>query len=251
MTPPVITRIAAWSGPRNISTALMRAFGNRTDTFVSDEPFYAPYLLQTGYDHPGRGEILRHHETDWRQVVRWLTGAVPQGKPLWYQKLMTHHMLPQIARDWFLGPEFGHLFLIRDPREMLLSLAKVLPQVSLEQTGLPQQVAIFDLVLRHREEPPLVVDARDVLQRPSDTLEAICGALRIPFEPMMLAWPPGRRPTDGVWAPHWYGQVEQSTSFARYQPKDEPLPDRLRPLLTACQPLYDQLAEHRLARPSR
>ena len=145
-------RIAMWSGPRNISTALLRSWGNRPDTAVCDEPLYAHYLQQTGLDHPGAAEVIAHHEPDWRKAVAGLVGAVPGGKPIFYQKHMAHHLLPQVGRDW-LG-RLTHAFLIRDPRAMLPSLDKVFPNPGLADTGLPQQREIFALVPRSRPTCP-------------------------------------------------------------------------------------------------
>src|SRR5262245_8418502 len=161
-------RIAMWSGPRNISTALMRSFGNRPDTYVSDEPFYAHYLADTGKDHPGREEVIAHHESDWREVARALTGPIPEGKAVWYQKHMSHHLLSHMERDWMLG--LPHAFLIRSPREMLASLAQVLDEPVLTDTGLPQQVALYDWVEARTGNHPPVIDAREVLEDPARML---------------------------------------------------------------------------------
>ncbi len=198
-------RIAMWSGPRNISTALMRSWENRADCFVTDEPLYAHYLAATGARHPGREETLANHESDWRKVVRWLTGPVPQGKPIWYQKQMAHHLLPEIGRHW-LG-EWTHAFLIRDPRQMLLSLREFLPRIEPADTGLPQQVELFESVCRATGEPPVVIDARDVLENPPTLLRLLCRRLGVGFDPAMLEWPAGSRETDGAWAPYWYAKV--------------------------------------------
>jgi hypothetical protein len=237
-------RIAMWSGPRNISTALLRSWGNRPDTFVCDEPLYAHYLAATGIDHPGRDEVIAHHEPDWRKAVAALVGPVPEGKPIFYQKHMSHHLLPTVGRDW-LG-SLTHAFLIRDPREMLLSLAKVLPDPGPEATGLPQQVELYRLVCDQGAAAPPVVDARDILEDPRGMLARLCDALGVPFRSEMLSWPPGRRATDGVWARYWYENVEQSTSFQPYAPRAEPLPERLRPVLDACEPYYRMLHDRRL-----
>ena len=235
--------IAMWSGPRNISTALMRSWGSRSDTRVVDEPFYAHYLLSTGYEHPGADEIIRSYPTDWRAVVDQLLGEEPDFAIV-YHKHMTHHMLPHIERTWLGNLSNG--FLIREPRRMLLSLMRVIPKPRLEQTGLPQQVELFESVRELTGTIPPVIDARDVLLQPGLMLRRLCSALDVPFYGCMLRWPAGVRDTDGVWAKHWYGAVERSTGFAPYQDDDTPLPDQLRGLLEACQPLYDQLAQHRL-----
>ncbi len=235
--------IAMWSGPRNISTALMRSWGSRSDTLVVDEPFYAHYLLETGYPHPGADEIIGSYATDWRTVIDQLLSE-RQDYAIVYHKHMTHHMLPHIDRSW-LG-EVANGFLIREPRRMLLSLMKVIPQPRLEQTGLPQQVELFEAVCQLTGKAPPVIDARDVLLQPAKLLRRLCCALDVPFDSSMLGWSAGKRATDGVWAKHWYGAVEHSTGFAPYQADDSPLPDQLRGLLAACQPLYDRLAQHRI-----
>jgi len=242
MTEPL--RIAMWSGPRNISTALMRSWGNRPDTFVCDEPLYAHYLKVTGADHPGADEVIAHQEPDWREAVAALVGDVPEGKPIYYQKHMAHHLLPDIGRDWL--DHLTHTFLIRDPREMLLSLSKILSNPGADATGLPQQVEIFDWALVKTGATPPVVDARDILENPRGMLGALCKALGVDFREEMLSWPPGRRVTDGVWAKYWYESVEKSTSFQPYRPREEPLPPELNPVLAECQAYYDKLYSQRL-----
>lgn len=236
-------RIAMWSGPRNISTALMRSWGSRADTAVVDEPFYAHYLHVTGRGHPGREAILRSQPTDWRPVAEVLTGPVPGGKPIYYQKHMAHHLLPGMDGSW-LGA-FRHAFLLRDAGEMLASLIKVIPDPSPEDTGLPQQSALFERLVEAGETPP-VIDARDVLNDPRGLLRALCAALGVAFDPAMLAWAPGPRPTDGVWAEHWYASVEASTGFRPYAPKPTHVPSRLRPMLADCEAYYAALYPHRL-----
>ena len=233
-----------WSGPRNISTALMRSWGNRADTAVIDEPLYAYYLKTTGLDHPGAGEVIAAHEADWRRVVADLTGPIPDGRLIYYQKQMAHHLLPEVGRDWLAG--LSHAFLIREPREMLTSLMKVLPDPRLEDTGLPQQVEIFERVRERTGKVPPVVDSRDVLDRPADLLPALCDAIGVRFDEAMLNWPPGPRATDGAWAKYWYESVNQSTNFQPFRPKSDEVPDRLVAVLERCTPLYQKLAEHRL-----
>ncbi len=237
-------RIAMWSGPRNISTALMRSWGNRPDTFVCDEPFYAHYLVQTKSAHPGADEVIRHQENDWRKVADWLTGPIPEGKTIFYQKHMAHHLLPNMERNWL--DRVTNCFLIREPREMLTSLLHFLPQPTLADTGLPQQVEIFRQVRERTGHTPPVVDARDVLDNPRRTLELLCDALNVPFTKAMLSWPPGRRATDGVWAKYWYAAVEKTTSFQPYTPKPEAVPESLRGLHEQCEELYQQLYPQRL-----
>jgi hypothetical protein len=237
-----------WSGPRNISTAFMRAWGNRDDTIVVDEPFYAHYLAATGADHPGRDEVLAHHERDWRRVVDALAAPVPAGVRIQYQKQMTHHLLPQMGRAWL--DRMTHAFLIRDPRPMLVSLGEKLGEFDLPATGLPQQVEIFEHVLARTGRIPPVLDSADLLAAPEPMLRKLCAALGVAFSDRMLWWPPGRRATDGVWAEHWYQRVENSTGF---EPAEvaEPAPQRALPpalarLEAQCRPLYERLRAHRL-----
>ncbi len=231
-----------WSGPRTLSTALMRSFGNRPDTVVVDEPLYGYYLAETGIDHPGREEILASMPTAWPEVIKQLTsGALPAGKTVFYQKHMTHHLLPEVDRAALAG--LRHAFLIRDPRRLLASYAKVRDTPTLADLGLEQQVEIF------RRFGGPVIDAADVAARPRPVLEALCAALGIPFDPAMLSWPPGPRPTDGVWAKHWYASVWDSTGFTVRNPASDPapeLPADLEPLAARCQPYFDELAAHRL-----
>jgi hypothetical protein len=233
-----------WSGPRNISTALMRSWGSREETIVVDEPLYAHYLKETGRAHPGRDEVIAHHETDWQAVVDRITGPIPNGASIYYQKHMAHHLLPDMDRDWVR--KLRNAFLIRDPREMLTSLIEFLPNPTLSDTGLPQQWALFQHLHQKRDAAPPVIDARDVLEAPRPMLEALCDALDVPFRDSMLSWSPGPRETDGIWAKHWYNSVYDSTGFQPYEPKAEPVPDRLSTLLDECQALYDNLYTHRL-----
>jgi len=234
-----------WSGPRNISTTLMRSFEHREDTFVSDEPFYAYYLKQTGVDHPGRDEIIAAQETDWRKVAAYLTGPAPRDKSVWYQKHMTHHFLPEINEAWM--KRVVNCFLIRDPYEVLLSYKNVIQgEITALDIGFPQQIGIFEYVWRITKTKPLVIDARDVQENPRGLLTALCAATGIPFTERMLSWPPGRRDTDGVWAKYWYDNVERSTGFLPYKPKTEPLPEALKPVLEECRPIYEEMSRHRL-----
>ena len=237
-------RLAMWSGPRTISTAMMRAWENRSDTIVCDEPFYAHYLLVTGIDHPGRDAIIAAHETNWRNVVSTLTGPLPRGKSIFYQKHMAHHLLPEIDRSWLY--EVTNCFLLRDPREMLASLTKVTPNPTLADTGLPQQSEIFQRVREASGATPPVVDSRDVLLDPRAMLAALCQAVAAPFDDAMLHWRPGTRDTDGAWARFWYDSVIRSTGFEPYAPRSERLPQRYHKLLDQCQPYYDRLHACRL-----
>jgi hypothetical protein len=244
-----VLRLAMWSGPRNISTAFMRSWGNRGDTLVVDEPFYAHYLQVTGLDHPGREEIIARHETDWRQVAAALVAPVPAGIRILYQKQMAHHLLPHMGRDWLAS--LTHAFLIRDPRPMLSSLGEKLASFDLLATGLPQQVEIFEYVLARTGHAPPVLDAADLLAAPEPMLRRLCAALGVPYTERMLWWPPGRRDTDGVWARHWYERVERSSGFetdpaGSESGADAALPPVLAAIEAQCRPLYERLRQHRL-----
>lgn len=228
-----------WSGPRNVSTALMRAWGSRRDCSVVDEPFYAYYLQRTGLDHPGRADVLTAQPTDWRVVSDQLThGPPPAGMSVLYSKQMTHHLLPEVDRSALDGLRHG--FLVRDPAEMVLSYARVRGEPTLDDLGLPQQVELYE-----RFGGP-VLDARDLLERPAKMLQGLCAGLGVAFDPAMLSWAAGPRDTDGVWGPHWYAGVWRSTGFTAYRPPKDTLPDRLRPLLERCQPYYDAMVAHRM-----
>jgi hypothetical protein len=240
-------RIAMWSGPRNISTAMMRSFENRPDGAVIDEPFYACYLAATGIDHPMRDESLASQPTDWREVVRTILGPVPEGRPIWYQKHMTHHMCAGFGRDWIA--QMRNAFLIRAPEDVLASYTQKRQDVALEDIGFVQQREIFEREADRLGHAPPVIDGADVLADPHGALSALCTALHIPFSETMLSWPPGRRDTDGVWAPVWYGVVERSTGFATPKPSTpfESLRDDLKPIAAAARPHYERLRQFRLA----
>jgi len=237
-------RIAMWSGPRNISTAMMRSFENRPDTSVIDEPFYACYLALTGADHPMRAEVLASQPTTSGPVVAALLGPVPDGRPVFYQKHMTHHMVPALGRAWIAG--LTNAFLIRAPEDVLLSYAQVRGTPTPDEIGVPQQRALFEREADRLGRAPPVIDGGDVLVDPARVLGLLCHAVGIAFLPQMLAWPAGSRPTDGVWAPAWYGTVEKSTGFSAPRTDRVTLPDGLRRVADAVRGDYERLAAFRL-----
>jgi hypothetical protein len=242
-------RIAMWSGPRNVSTAMMRAFENRTDTCVIDEPFYAAYLEATGIDHPLRAETLATYPTDWREVVKIVLG--PSPRPIFYQKHMTHHMTPEFGLEW--TSSCRNAFLIRAPGDVLASYVEKRENVALADIGFVQQRALFEREADRLGRAPPVVDGADVLADPHGTLSALCAALDISFSERMLSWPAGKRATDGVWAPAWYNAVEKSTGFAappssRNRP---PLRDDLKEMAKAARPHYERLAAFKLGSTQR
>ncbi|HEV2390880.1 MAG TPA: HAD family hydrolase [Verrucomicrobiae bacterium] len=238
--PPIGLRLAVWSGPRNVSTAFMRSWGNRDDTYVCDEPLYAHYLLKTGRPHPMAAEVIASQENDWRKVTAWLTGPIPEGKSVFFQKHMAHHLLPEIGRDWLL--RLTHLFLIRHPREVVPSLDEKFHQARLPDTGYPQQVEIFNLIREQTGAACPVVDAADLLREPRQVLIRLCEIFGASFQESMLHWAPGLRPTDGVWARHWYNAVETTTGFRPYTSRPKPLPERLLGLYEQCLPYYQSLS---------
>lgn len=236
-------RIAMWSGPRNISTAMMRAWENRPDCAVSDEPLYAAYLAATGLDHPGRDEVIADGESDWRRVADTLTGPVPGGAPLWYQKHMSHHLLPDMERGWIR--QLRNVFLIRDPDEVVASYIRSRAEIAPEDIGLLQQAELYD-ELADAGAPPPVIDAGDFLRDPEAHLRALCERLGIGFSPRMLSWPPGRRDSDGIWAPYWYDAVWKSTGFQLPQVREIHLQGRPREVADACRPAFERLHAARL-----
>lgn len=233
-----------WSGPRNISTAMMRSWENRPDTIVVDEPFYSYYLSTTGIVHPMNDEVIASQPTDWREVVDQLMAPVPEKTSILYMKLMTHHFLESMERDWL--SHLSHVFLIRNPRDMVVSLDEKTPKPKLLDTGFPQQLQIYNWLKQNTDQICPVIDSKDLLMNPEAMLKKLCDLLQIEFDARMLEWPEGRRDSDGVWAPHWYGNVEKSTHFAPYKPKTGEVRPDLVELLDECLPFYDELWKQRL-----
>ena len=232
---------------------MMRSFENRPDTIVCDEPLYAHYLNETGLEHPDRAEIIAHHETQPATLIDWLAhqqlqsadDLPQQHQPtIFYQKHMAHHLLPTVDGKWV--ERLTNCFLIRQPREMLTSLLNVIPQPTLSDTGLPQQLELFNRIVTCDGSQPPVLDSRDVLENPEAMLRALCAHIDIPFTDRMLRWAPGRRESDGIWAEHWYASVERSTGFQPYRPKDDEVPPSFQSLLDDCNAIYEELATHRL-----
>jgi len=232
-------RVAMWSGPRNVSTAILRAFAQRSDTEVVDEPLYGHYLTVSGADHPGRDEVLATQDCDGSRVIeRVILGS--GTRPVRFFKMMAHH-LRGLPRD-FLG-RLANLILTRDPAEVLPTLAVQLGSPRLEDTGYLEQVEILRRELAAGRQP-LVLDARRLLVDPEKVLTAVCGTLGLPWEPAMLSWPVGPKPYEGIWAPHWYHNLHRSSGFAPYRSKTEPFPAALEPLLAQCRPCYEELIRH-------
>ncbi len=237
-------RIAMWSGPRNISTAMMRSFGSRADCFVSDEPFYGAYLKQTGFDHPMKDEVIADMDCDWQSVAAALRGDPPDGEALWYQKHMPSEMVGPVGIEDF--PDHRHGFLIRHPARVIASYAKKMEAVSFGDTGLERQLRYFHHEADRLGHPPPVFDSADILADPEAMLNRMCAALGIDWDPAMLRWEPGRRATDGVWAAHWYNRVEESTGFEGSEGDPPAVPDAYRSLYDQCLPIYEELAGYRM-----
>lgn len=236
--------LAMWSGPRNISTAMMRAWENRSDTVVWDEPLYAYYLRASGQQHPMRAEVIAAGDPDWRSVAARCVAPCAPDVRVHYQKHMTHHVLPEIASGWLDGLE--HCFLIRDPARVVQSYLLKRETVSLADIGVEQQWRLFDEVCQRRGEPPLVIDSADFLQNPEYFLKKICLHIGVEFEPSMLAWPAGARASDGVWAPHWYHAVHASTGFQKPAAVRAEIPLE-HPVVEAADHYYRRLSAYRFA----
>jgi hypothetical protein len=233
-------RIAMWSGPRNLSTAMMRAFSSRPDCAVSDEPFYAAYLAAAGIVHPMNDEVLASQPQDPHRVAADMLGPVPGGKPVWYQKHMAHHMVDGFPLDWMDG--VTNVFLLRRPERVLASYAQKREDVSLRDIGFAEQAALFDRVADRLGKAPPVVDSEDVRRDPRGTLSALCAAIDLPFDEAMLAWPKGQHKYDGVWAPHWYGAIFDSTGFTPPDEKVVELPGHLQRIADEAQVFYERMA---------
>lgn len=230
-------RINLWSGPRNVSTALMYAFAQRRDTRVLDEPLYGHYLRVSRAPHPGLDEVIAAMQSDGERVIRD-TILGPCDRPVLFMKQMAHHLV-EISRDFFKTTT--NVLLIRDPEQMLPSLAQNLANPILRDTSLGIQTELYQQLRALGQDPP-VLDAKQLLLNPEHVLSQLCDRLGIPFEAAMLSWPPGARPYDGIWAKYWYQNVHRSTGFEPYREKQEPFPPRLLPLLEECRPHYAMLA---------
>lgn len=233
-----------WSGPRNLSTAMMYAFAARGDCSVWDEPFYAAYLAATGANHPMRDEILATHATDPFDIAADCRGPGPGDHPIFYQKQMCHHMIPGFPRDFMR--DCVNVFLIRHPARVVASYARKREGPSLADIGVVQQAEMFDDLAHTLGHAPLVIDSDTVRDNPRSALTRLCMALGIPFRDRMLHWEAGPKPFDGAWAPHWYGAVHRSTGFEASEGPLPDLPPSYRALADEALPFYERLALHRL-----
>jgi hypothetical protein len=237
----VTLRVNLWSGPRNVSTALMYAFAQRPDTRVVDEPLYAHYLRVSGVEHPGRDEVLAAQDADGERVVREVILA-DYEEPVVFFKQMAHHLV-ELDRGFL--DRCANVLLIRDPAEVLTTIVRQLPEPRLDDLGIACQRELFDELVARGEQPP-VLDAKELLLDPEGVLHQLCERLELAFDPAMLVWPPGPRREDGVWAKHWYQNVHRSTGFGPYRAKDEPPPPHVQPVLEQARPHYQALLRHAL-----
>lgn len=231
-------RIAMWSGPRNLSTAMMYSFGARADVAVVDEPFYAAYLAKTGLDHPMRDQIIASQSGNPDRVVEQLLGPVPDGKPHFYQKHMSQHMIPGIPRDWLR--QVTNIFLIRHPARVAASFSAKYDNPTLTDIGFQQQADLYDEI-RAAGADPVVIDSADIRRNPEKMLKKLCAAIDLPWDNAMLSWPKGGHPQDGVWATHWYGSVHQSTGFAAAEGDLPDLDGPRKELAQLAEPYYEKL----------
>lgn len=223
----------------------MRSWGNRPDTVVVDEPFYALFLKRTGAPHPGAEEVISHCEIDEKKIIDGLVAPLPRGKTIFYQKQMTHHLLPGMSRSWL--DQVTNCFLIRDPADVITSYIRKREKPTLQDLSFAQQADLFNDVRRRSGKIPPVIDAADVLGNPRLTLGRLCDAVAVKFDDEMLSWPAGFRDTDGIWAKHWYNEVVKSTGFQPYKPKTDLVPAELRDLHDECRKCYNELYQYRLA----
>ena len=234
-----------WSGPRNLSTALMRSFENRSDCFVSDEPFYPFFLYKTGIKHPLRDKIIQSGETNYNKIVRYITGPIPHSNKVWYQKHMAHHILLDSNMDWI--KKMKNCLLIRHPSDVILSYTKKSEIKNIEQLGYPQQVNIYKMLTKETQSIPIIIDARDLLINPEGMLRQICKKIKIDFDLKMLSWPSGTRETDGVWGQYWYKQVEASSSFKPFIETEKNISSKYMPIYNECMEYYNFLYKKRIS----
>lgn len=233
-----------WSGPRNISTAMMYSFDNRGDCHATDEPLYANFLQSSETPHPGAKEVMELHETDIGTVISHITGPNPRDKPIWYQKHMCHHVMDESDLSWI--DSLTNCFLIRNPEDVLLSLSKITNSIDLRATGLPQQIRIFEHVSKVLGRIPPIVDSLDILENPRSLLETLCESLGIPFLEQMLSWEKGPRKCDGIWGKNWYSSVWETSGFVPPKNREDELDDNLSSILETAMPIYQELWEMRI-----
>ena len=237
-------RIAMWSGPRNISTAMMRSFGGRSDCAVSDEPFYGAFLKTTGQRQPMADAVIASMDCDWQSVAKAMSGPVPDGKAIWYQKHMPHHMVRDVSIADF--PDHRHAFLIRDPERVVASYTLKRVEVTAGDLGYARQLDYVDQAAQLTGKAPIILDSADILRDPEAHLGALCSALGISWDAGMLVWQAGARESDGIWASHWYGRVIETTGFGQAESTVPKLGDREQAIADQCRDTYEKLSAPRI-----
>lgn len=241
----MILRVNMWSGPRNVSTAIMYAFAQRQDTHAVDEPLYGHYLKVTGVHHPGNDEVMAHMDCDGERVVQQVILG-EYDKDIVFFKNMAHHL---VDLDWDFLSQTKNILLTREPEKVILSLSKNIPNPILRDTGYEVQSKLLNEFIKTGQQP-IVLESKQLLLNPFAVLEALCQQIDIPFDEAMLTWPPGPKPEDGIWAKYWYHNAHKSTGFTPYQEKAASFPDHLKPLLEECKPHYEKLLEYAIKAPS-
>ena len=209
--------VACWSGPRNISTALMRSWSSRKDTFVTDEPFYAYYLKETKLKHPLYKEIIDKYSSNYDEVVNYLINRIPKDKKIWYQKHMAHHIFSFNNIEWINNCE--NCILLRHPKEVISSYSKKNKLNSVEELGYPQQYEIIKY-LKKINKSYVIIDSSELLKNPEKVLSNWCMKINIKFDKSMLRWEKGNYDSDGIWWKSWYDNVIKTTGFKEYEKKD-------------------------------
>ena len=232
-------RIAMWSGPRNISTTMMRSFSSRSDTYVTDEPFYAHYLKRTGVNHPGYEKILQSYKTDYHHIINNLINDIPCNRSVWYQKHMAHHLDPSDNLKW--TNSFMNCLLIRDPNHVIASFLNKNDLKDVDELGYPQQLKLFQY---HDNQIP-IVDAKDILLNPEGMLMRLCSLFDITFEEKMLSWDKGPHPQDGMWGKYWYDKLWKSKTFSLYEERESMIDNKYKAILEKCILIYEELHQYR------
>ncbi len=232
--------IATWSGPRNISTALMRSWSSRSDTFVTDEPFYAYYLNETNLKHPMHIEIINKYSTNYNQIIDYLTSEIPESKKIWYQKHMAHHILDLDNIEWITN--FENCILLRDPKEVISSYSRKNELNSIDELGYRQQYEIVKF-LRRKNKPYMIIDSSEILKNPAKVLFAWCKKINIKYDQSMLKWEKGNHVNDGIWWKSWYDNVIKTTTFRKYKKKDINIENKYDSIYNESMKLYNYLKE--------
>tara|TARA_B100000941_G_scaffold285597_1_gene257872 strand:+ start:1874 stop:2584 length:711 start_codon:yes stop_codon:yes gene_type:complete len=232
--------IACWSGPRNISTALMRSWSSRMDTFVSDEPFYAYYLKETKLEHPMHKEIIDKYSSNYNKIIKYLTGEIPGNKEIWYQKHMAHHILDLKSIDWISN--FENCILLRHPKEVISSYTKKNRLNSVEELGYPQQYEIINF-LKKINKSYIVIDSKELLKDPKKSLSNWCRKTNIEFDKSMLKWRKGNHVNDGIWWESWYNKVIETTEFRQFEKKDINIENKFDSIYNESMKYYNYLKE--------